>query len=68
LDLTTRVSLVQSLSKTKELPITTGAELLGINRTSIYYKGCEISIQELECKAIIDRLHTMWEIRHMTQR
>lgn len=69
MDLTTRVGLVQNLSKTKELPITTGAELLGINRTSIYYKGSEISIQELECKAIIDRLHTdnpTWGARQMS--
>ena len=38
-DLTTRVSLVRNLSKTKELPVAIGAELLDINRTSFYYGG-----------------------------
>ena len=34
---TTRVNLVQNLLTTKELPVSTGANLLGINRTSVYY-------------------------------
>ena len=38
-DLTTRVNLVRNLSTTKELPVSTGAKLLGINRTSVYYEG-----------------------------
>ena len=38
-DLTTRVNLVQNLLTTKELPVSVGAKLLDINRTSIYYKG-----------------------------
>mgnify|MGYP000790141516 CR=1 FL=1 len=58
LDLTTRVNLVQNLLKTKELPVKTGAALLDINRTSVYYKGTSISQEELDCKSIIDRLHT----------
>ena len=58
LDLTTRVNLVQNLLKTKELPVKTGAALLDINRTSVYYKGTPISQDELDCKSIIDRLHT----------
>ena len=69
LDLTTRVSLVQNLLKTKELPVKTGAELLDINRTSVYYKGRTISQDELECKAIIDQLHTdnpAWGARQMS--
>ena len=44
--------------KTKELPVKTGAALLDINRTSVYYKGTPISQEELDCKSIIDRLHT----------
>ena len=44
--------------KTKELPVKTGAALLDINRTSVYYKGTPISQAELDCKSIIDRLHT----------
>ena len=58
LDLTTRVNLVRNLLKTKELPVKTGARLLDINRTSIYYNGTPVSQEELDCKTIIDRLHT----------
>ena len=57
-DLTTRVNLVRNLSTTKELPVSTGAKLLGINRTSVYYEGLPVSQEELECKSIIDHLHT----------
>ena len=57
-DMTTRVNLVRNLSTTKELPVSTGAKLLGINRTSVYYGGIPVSEEELECKAIIDHLHT----------
>ena len=38
--------------------MSTGAALLGINRTSIYYKGTVVSEEELICKEIIDHLHT----------
>ena len=57
-DLTTRVNLVRNLLTNKEIPASVGAKLLDINRTSIYYKSLPISEEELECKAIIDRLHT----------
>ncbi len=53
-----RVSLVQNLLTTKEIPASIGAKLLDINRTSIYYKRSPISDEELACKAIIDRLHS----------
>ena len=69
LDLTTRVNLVQNLLKTKELPVKTGATLLDINRTSVYYKGMPISQEELDCKSIIDRLHTdnpAWGARQLS--
>ena len=68
-DLTTRVNLVQNLLKTKELPVKTGATLLDINRTSVYYKGMPISQEELDCKSIIDRLHTdnpAWGARQLS--
>ena len=68
-DLTTRVNLVRNLSTTKELPVSTGAKLLGINRTSVYYGGIPVSEEELECKAIIDHLHTdnpTWGARQMS--
>ena len=67
-DLTTRVNLVRNLSTTKELPVSTGAKLLGINRTSVYYGGIPVSEEELECKAVIDHLHTdnpTWGARQM---
>ena len=62
-------SLVRNLSTTKELPVSTGAKLLGINRTSVYYGGIPVSEEELECKAIIDHLHTdnpTWGARQMS--
>ena len=69
MDLTTRVNLVQNLLKTKELPVKTGATLLDINRTSVYYKVMPISQEELDCKSIIDRLHTdnpAWGARQLS--
>ena len=69
MDLTTRVNLVQNLLTTKELPASVGARLLGINRTSIYYKGMPVSEEELACKEIIDHLHTdnpTWGARQMS--
>jgi putative transposase len=71
LDLTTRVNLVQNLSKTKdkEIPVSVAAELAGINRTSIYYKGTPVSKDELDCKRILDALHTehpAWGARQMS--
>ena len=68
-DLTTRVNLVRNLSTTKELPVSTGANLLGINRTSVYYGGIPVSEEELECKSVIDHLHTdnpTWGARQMS--
>ena len=68
-DLTTRVNLVRNLSTTKELSVSTSAKLLGINRTSVYYEGLPVSQEELECKSIIDHLHTdnpTWGARQMS--
>ena len=45
-DLTTRVNLVRNLSTTKELPVSTGAKLPGINRTSVYYGGIPVSEED----------------------
>ena len=59
----------QNLLTTKELPASVGARLLGINRTSIYYKGNGVSEEELACKAIMDHLHTdhpTWGARQMS--
>jgi len=54
---------------TKEIPVSVGAKLLGVNRTSIYYKGAPVSEEELACKEIIDHLHTdnpAWGARQMS--
>ena len=43
--------------------------MLGINRTSIYYKGTPITEEELACKEIIDHLHSdnpTWGARQMS--
>ncbi len=67
-DLNTRLNILPNLSKTKELPVSVGAELLDVNRTSIYYKPKGISEEEIECKNIIDHLHTdnpTWGARQM---
>lgn len=71
MDLTTRVDLVRNLSKTEDkgISIRVAAELLGVNRTSVYYSGTPVSDIELNCKAIIDRLHTenpTWGARQMS--
>ena len=44
--------------KTKILSVKTGAKLLDINRTSVYYHTSPVSEEELACKDIIDHLHT----------
>ena len=54
---------------TKEIPVSVGARLLDINRTSIYYKGTPVSEEELACKEIIDHLDTdnpTWGARQMS--
>mgnify|MGYP002570282687 CR=1 FL=1 len=68
-DLTTRVNLVRNPLTTKELSVSTGAKLLGINRTSVYYGGTPVSEEDLVCRAIIDHLHTdnpTWGARQMS--
>ena len=53
-----RVNIVRNLLKTKYLPAKTGAELLDVNRTSIYYQKPSESDEDLECKEFIDHIHT----------
>lgn len=46
-----------------------GAELAGVSRSSVYYAPAGPSAEELECKAVIDRLHTdnpTWGARQMS--
>lgn len=53
-----RINIVRNLLKTKNLPAKTGAELLDVNRTSIYYQKTPTSDEELDCKKFIDHIHT----------
>ena len=41
-----------------EMPIMTQAELLGLNRTSLYYQPIPVSAEELAIKRRIDELYT----------
>ena len=69
MDRDTRIFILQSLSKTKEIPVSTGAKLLDVNRTTVYYTPVGVSDEELDCKAIIDRLHLenpSWGSRQMS--
>jgi len=60
LDLTTRVRLVRNLRASNESKVTVkrAAELLEVNRTSIYYKVRLTSAEELEIMDHMDRMHT----------
>ena len=42
----------------KDIPVSVQADLLGINRTSLYYKPREPSREDLEVKAAIDKVYT----------
>ncbi|QAA32592.1 IS3 family transposase [Clostridium manihotivorum] len=58
LDLIGRVNLLRAQKDSKELPLSTVAELLDVNRTSAYYKSKSPSETELAIKDSIDRMHT----------
>ncbi len=47
MNLATRVSLVQNLLTTEELPVSVAAELAGISRSSVYYRPSGPSDEEL---------------------
>lgn len=67
-DQTTRLSLVQNLQRSKEIPVSVGARLLNINRSSVYVSKKQVSTEELTHKRIIDQLHTdhpTWGNRQM---
>lgn len=44
----------------KELPVSVQTDLLGINRTSIYYKPVPPSMEEIVIKHKIDEIYTAW--------
>ena len=69
MDRDTRISILQSLSKTKKIPVSIGAKLLDVNRTTVYYTPVGVSDDELMCKALIDHLHLenpSWGARQMS--
>lgn len=68
---TTKVSLVRNLqgNKDESISIKAAANLLGINRTSIYYKGKLVTDTDLEIMDHMDRMHTdhpTWGSRQLT--
>lgn len=82
LDQDTKTSLLQSLSKSracasgrereKKLSVRIAAVLLGLNRTSIYYKhrNNKSAEEEPACRALIDRIHTdnpSWGARQLSK-
>ena len=82
MDQDTKTSLLQSLSKSracasgrereKKLSVRIAAVLLGLNRTSIYYKhrNNKSAEEELACRALIDRIHTdnpSWGARQLSK-
>lgn len=62
--------MVKDLLISDELPVSTGARLMGINRSSVYYVKSGVSQDELVCKAEIDKIHTenpAWGSRQITK-
>ena len=58
MDLIGRVDLLRAQKTEKEVTLKEAAELLGVNRTSAYYKPNEPSEAELAAKNAIDKIHT----------
>jgi len=70
LDWDGKIDLLRSLMGSRELPISVAADLLGVNRTSVYYRGTPASELELAAKVLIDALHTehpAWGARQLSK-
>lgn len=70
LDLVGRVNLLRAQKDNKELPLSTIAKLLDINRSSAYYKSKDPSETKLAIKNAIDRMHTdnpTWGSRQLSK-
>lgn len=70
MDLIGRVNILRAQKNSKELPLSTVADLLDVNRTSAYYAPADPSEQELTAKNLIDRLHTdnpAWGSRQLSK-
>ncbi|BAE83940.1 IS3 family transposase [Desulfitobacterium hafniense] len=71
MDLIGRVNLLRAQKDSKELPLSTAAELLDVNRSSAYYKAKEPSETELAVKNAIDKMHTdnpAWGSRQLSKK
>jgi putative transposase len=58
LGLNGRINLLRVQKDSKELPLSKVAELLGVNRTSVYYESKGPSTIEIAIKHLIDEMHT----------
>lgn len=70
MDLIGRVNILRAQKSSKELPLSTAADLLDDNRTSAYYAPADPSEQELTAKNLLDRLHTdnpAWGSRQLSK-
>ena len=70
MDLIGRVNILRAQKGRKELPLSTAADLLDVNRTSAYYTPANPSEQELAAKDLIDRMHTdnpAWGSRQLSK-
>jgi putative transposase len=70
LDLIGRINILRAQKNSKELPLSTAAKLLNVNRTSVYYTPADPTAQELAAKNLIDRLHTdnpSWGSRQLSK-
>ncbi len=70
MDLIGRVNLLRAQKDSKELPLSTAAELLEVNRSSAYYRAKEPSETELAAKNAIDKMHTdnpAWGSRQLSK-
>ena len=70
MDLIGRVNLLRAQKDSKELPLSTAAELLDVNRSSAYYRAKEPSETELAAKNALDKMHTdnpAWGSRQLSK-
>lgn len=71
MDLIGRVNLLRAQKDSTGLPLSTAADLLGVNRSSVYYKAKDPSETELAIKNAIDQLHTespAWGSRQISKK
>lgn len=70
MDLIGRVNILRAQKDSKELSLSTVAELLDVNRSGAYYKAKEPSETELSSKNEIDKMHTdhpTWGSRQLSK-